>query len=188
MKRRRRNPLKRGSSRAVISYNIRKLRRERVPQKQAVAIALNNARRTGRGKRRPKYLRRARENPGNALWWLLGGFAAAGLIGAIYYYWKKSQASRLQLSASGGGSSLFLTTPLPTKNGGTATPPPPPAPQQGQLQTAQGQQAYLQTLEAWMKSLAPLQLTLDSINKLYGQVQTALQQNFSFSLPPNTGV
>lgn len=55
-RRRRRNPLKRGASRATISYNIRKLRHEGYPQKRAVAAALNNARRTARGPL-PKYLR-----------------------------------------------------------------------------------------------------------------------------------
>ena len=40
-------PLKRGSSRKTISDNIRKLRREGYPQQQAVAIAMEQARRTG---------------------------------------------------------------------------------------------------------------------------------------------
>lgn len=43
-------PLKRGSSRKAISSNIRKLRHEGYPQKQAVAIAHNKAKRKG-GKR-----------------------------------------------------------------------------------------------------------------------------------------
>jgi hypothetical protein len=38
-----RNPLKRGSSRAVVSFNIRELRRAGYPQSQAVAIALKKA-------------------------------------------------------------------------------------------------------------------------------------------------
>lgn len=40
-------PLKPGSSRAVISSNISQLRAENRPQKQAVAIALSEARRAG---------------------------------------------------------------------------------------------------------------------------------------------
>lgn len=47
--RRRRNPLRRGSSRETISYNIRKLKREHPDwaHKRVIAAALNNARRTG---------------------------------------------------------------------------------------------------------------------------------------------
>lgn len=44
-------PLKRGSSQKTISTNIRTLRKEGKKPKQAVAIALNQAR---RGKRRKK--------------------------------------------------------------------------------------------------------------------------------------
>ncbi len=43
-------PLKRGSSREVVSSNIRKLKAEGRPQDQAVAIALSEAR---RGKKMP---------------------------------------------------------------------------------------------------------------------------------------
>jgi hypothetical protein len=41
-------PLKRGSSRKTVSDNIRELRKSGRPQKQSVAIALNEARRTKR--------------------------------------------------------------------------------------------------------------------------------------------
>lgn len=39
-------PLKRGSSRKTIGDNIREMKKSGRPQKQAVAAALNNARRT----------------------------------------------------------------------------------------------------------------------------------------------
>jgi hypothetical protein len=43
-------PLKKGSSRKTVSANIRKEVAAGKPQKQAVAIALDHARRTGRKK------------------------------------------------------------------------------------------------------------------------------------------
>ena len=61
-------PLKRGKSRRVISSNIRKLRREGYPEKQAVAISMRKA-----GiKRNP--LPDWAQNP---LLWILGGGAVA---------------------------------------------------------------------------------------------------------------
>jgi len=44
-------PLKRGSTRKVISENIRKEIAAGKPQKQAVAIALSEARRTGKSRK-----------------------------------------------------------------------------------------------------------------------------------------
>jgi hypothetical protein len=57
------NPLRRGWSRATVSANISKLRREGYPQHQAIAIALSAARRSAGGRRashlRPASKRRA---------------------------------------------------------------------------------------------------------------------------------
>ena len=47
-------PLKRGSSQKVVSANIRTEMRAGRPQKQAIAIALNQARKTGKRSKRGK--------------------------------------------------------------------------------------------------------------------------------------
>lgn len=57
MRRKNRNSnlsLRRGWSKPTVEFNIRKLMNEGYPQDQAVAIALENARRTGGGKRIPR--------------------------------------------------------------------------------------------------------------------------------------
>lgn len=56
----RRNPLKRGVRSSVISGNVRKLIREGYPQKQAVAIALNTARRSAKRRGKTRTVRRLR--------------------------------------------------------------------------------------------------------------------------------
>jgi biotin operon repressor len=44
-------PLAKGNSKKTISKNIRKMRREGYPQKQAVAAAMSSARKTRKGAR-----------------------------------------------------------------------------------------------------------------------------------------
>lgn len=50
-------PLKKGSSRKVISENIREMIHSGHPQKQAVAAALSNARRSKRKRKNPHEVR-----------------------------------------------------------------------------------------------------------------------------------
>ena len=58
-------PLKRGKSRATVSENVAELVQTGRPQKQAVAIALNEARRPPRraGPPRPPWLKKSPEKP-----------------------------------------------------------------------------------------------------------------------------
>jgi hypothetical protein len=76
-------PLKSGASRAVISSNIRKLRHEGYPQRQSIAIALNNARKYGYPPRENPMSKNAMQNPltSTAKWSLGIAVAAAAAVG-----------------------------------------------------------------------------------------------------------
>jgi hypothetical protein len=78
-------PLKRGKSRKVVSLNIRKLRKEGYPERQAVAISLRKAG-IARKRKRSNPLPEWAMNP---LVWILGGGAAAVAGYAIYSAAKK---------------------------------------------------------------------------------------------------
>ena len=67
-------PLARGSSSKTISKNIRRLRADGYPQKQAVAVAMRKA-----GKSR----RRGRRNPTSTTGTALGYLAEAAVVGAV---------------------------------------------------------------------------------------------------------
>lgn len=93
-------PLKRGSSRAVVSANVRRLRSEGYPQKQAVAIALKKA-------------GLSRKNPigggwtKNPLVWILGGGAVAW---GGYMLFRKSATSTSSSSANCAALQAQLAT------------------------------------------------------------------------------
>ena len=68
-------PLKRGSSDKTISSNIRTLRHEGYPQRQAIAIAYRKA---GRSRKNPV-------DPGDAALYIVGGLIAVGILGVVAY-------------------------------------------------------------------------------------------------------
>jgi hypothetical protein len=98
-------PLKRGSSNATVSRNIRTLRHEGYPQRQAVAIALKKAGRS-----------RTKKNPisdeGGSLLALGSAAVLVGVLGWLIYSKSQSNASVAPVA---------LPTPAPS-------PPPPVAP------------------------------------------------------------
>lgn len=69
-------PLRRGSSNKVISDNIRTLRHEGYPQRQAIAIAYRKA---GRSRKNPD------TDPGDAALYLVGGLLLVGVAGVLVY-------------------------------------------------------------------------------------------------------
>jgi len=86
-------PLRAGKSKAVVSHNIRTLRREGYPQKQAVAIALKKA--------GLSYYRE--ENPAGGGFWKsplvwIGGGALVAIVG--YHIWKAPAAAAATPSAA----------------------------------------------------------------------------------------
>jgi len=58
-------PLTRGKSRKTVSKNIKELKKSGRPQRQAVAIALSEARRTGTGKQKRKLRPKRKHNTGH---------------------------------------------------------------------------------------------------------------------------
>lgn len=67
------NPLKRGCSRDTVSGNIRKMLHEGYPQRQAVAAALNTARRSGCAIPAPKRRRNPGVNNPYYKWYVVAG-------------------------------------------------------------------------------------------------------------------
>jgi hypothetical protein len=114
------NPLKPGRSRAVISYNIRKLRHEGYPQKRAVAAALNNARKYGYP------AKPASENPmdPNTRVLITGSVLVAAGIGIALFVLGKQASAAPGSTTNNGGATIALsssdangTTPLAVKVG-----------------------------------------------------------------------
>lgn len=97
-------PLKRGSSRAVVSSNIRELMRSGYPQKQAVAISLKKA-----------GLSRSRANPvglGTTGKWIAGGALLGGTITSLVAVANAPSSSPwvfvTGLVAAGGGAGALI--------------------------------------------------------------------------------
>jgi hypothetical protein len=91
-------PLRRGNSQAAISANIRTLRHEGYPQKEAVAIAMRKS-----GKRR-------RNPTGSSLMWIVGGGAAAALGYYLYTHRSTALAPGLPTATSSSSSSTSTTS------------------------------------------------------------------------------
>lgn len=113
------NPLKPGRSRGVISHNISMLRREGRPQKQAVAIALNNARKYGYPSK-PNPAMGLLENPmdPNTKVLVTGSVLVAAGIGiALFFLGKKATAAPGSTTGTGGA-----TINLSSTDSGSTTP------------------------------------------------------------------
>jgi hypothetical protein len=92
-------PLSKGKSRASISKNISKLRKEGYPRSQAIAIALRTA-----GVPKKRKVMKRKKNPlpkvlNNPLVWVLGG----GVVAVVGY--------RLLMSSTPGGEVSHAITP-----------------------------------------------------------------------------
>jgi hypothetical protein len=81
-----RNPLKKGCSRKTIAKNIKRERRRGKSQKQSVAIALSEARKTCRSKKLKRKLIRTKKNPEKRKSTIIIGYARKGKRAKRYYF------------------------------------------------------------------------------------------------------
>jgi hypothetical protein len=183
-------PLKRGSSQAVISHNIRKLHHEHPDwaHKRVVAAALNNARRTGHYPRR----RRARRNPfgmSKTTMYIVGGVGVVAVSSLIY--WLSTRNKQLpQTTTVNAPPGTAGGVTKPPAQGQTGLPPPTATTQTNPLATAQGAQAalanpqqFLQDVSNFLNGMKAFQQGFNIVNGVYSAIQSFAASNLNFYLP-----